>query len=60
VYWDNLSIPVVHLTVRRLIIAVAFFFLNFFYIVPITFVQSMANLQGIEKAVPFLKPLIEM
>ncbi|KAF7029535.1 hypothetical protein CFC21_041247 [Triticum aestivum] len=60
VYWDNLSIPIVHLTVRRLIIAVAFFFLNFFYVIPIAFVQSLANIEGIEKAVPFLKPIIEM
>uniref|UniRef100_A0A0E0JJT1 Calcium permeable stress-gated cation channel 1 n=1 Tax=Oryza punctata TaxID=4537 RepID=A0A0E0JJT1_ORYPU len=60
VYWDNLSIPFVYLTVRRLIIAVAFFFLNFFYVIPIAFVQSLANIEGIEKAVPFLKPLIEM
>ncbi|KAG8051716.1 hypothetical protein GUJ93_ZPchr0001g32120 [Zizania palustris] len=59
VYWDNLSIPFVHLTVRRLIIAVAFFFLNFFYVIPIAFVQSLANIEGIEKAAPFLKPLIE-
>ncbi|ONM62398.1 calcium permeable stress-gated cation channel 1 [Zea mays] len=59
VYWDNLSIPFVSLTVRRLIIAVAFFFLNFFYVFPIAFVQSLANLEGIEKAAPFLKPLIE-
>uniref|UniRef100_A0A0E0JJT2 Calcium permeable stress-gated cation channel 1 n=1 Tax=Oryza punctata TaxID=4537 RepID=A0A0E0JJT2_ORYPU len=60
VYWDNLSIPFVYLTVRRLIIAVAFFFLNFFYVIPIAFVQSLANIEGIEKAVPFLKPLIEI
>ncbi|XP_021303016.1 CSC1-like protein At3g21620 isoform X2 [Sorghum bicolor] len=60
VYWNNLSIPFVSLTVRRLIIAVAFFFLNFFYIIPITLVQSLANLEGIEKALPFLKPLIEL
>ncbi|XP_062212567.1 calcium permeable stress-gated cation channel 1-like [Phragmites australis] len=60
VYWDNLSIPFVSLTVRRLIVAVAFFFLNFFYVIPIAFVQSLANLEGIEKAAPFLKPLIEM
>jgi hypothetical protein len=59
VYWDNLSIPFVSLTVRRLIVAVAFFFLNFFYVIPIAFVQSLANLEGIEKAAPFLKPLIE-
>ncbi|RLN24505.1 hypothetical protein C2845_PM07G10380 [Panicum miliaceum] len=60
VYWDSLSIPFVSLTVRRLIVAVAFFFLNFFYVFPIAFVQSLANLEGIEKAVPFLKPLIEI
>ncbi|XP_062201071.1 calcium permeable stress-gated cation channel 1-like isoform X2 [Phragmites australis] len=60
VYWDNLSIPFVSLTVRRLIVAVSFFFLNFFYVVPITFVQSLANIEGIEKAAPFLKPLIDM
>ncbi|EES03088.1 calcium permeable stress-gated cation channel 1 isoform X1 [Sorghum bicolor] len=59
VYWDNLSIPFVSLTVRRLIVAVAFFFLNFFYVIPIAFVQSLANIEGIEKAAPFLKPLIE-
>ncbi|KQK08047.1 CSC1-like protein At3g21620 [Brachypodium distachyon] len=59
VYWNNLSIPFVSLTVRRLIIAVAFFFLNFFYVIPIAFVQTLANLEGIEKALPFLKPLIE-
>ncbi|CAL4895241.1 unnamed protein product [Urochloa decumbens] len=60
VYWNNLSIPFVSLTVRRLIIAVAFFFLNFFYVFPIAFVQSLANLEGIEKALPFLKPLVEL
>ncbi|XP_057955863.1 CSC1-like protein At3g21620 isoform X5 [Malania oleifera] len=60
VYWDNLAIPYVLLTVRRLIIAVAFFFLTFFFMIPIAFVQSLANIEGIEKAVPFLKPIIEM
>lgn len=59
VYWDNLSIPFFTLTVRRLIIAVAFFFLTFFFMIPIAFVQSLANIAGIEKAVPFLKPVIE-
>jgi hypothetical protein len=28
--------------------------------VPIAFVQSLANIEGIEKALPFLKPIIEM
>ncbi|KAD0533615.1 hypothetical protein E3N88_44119 [Mikania micrantha] len=60
VYWKNLSIPYVSLTVRRVIIGVAFFFLTFFYMIPIAFVQSLANIQGIEKVVPFLKPIINI
>ncbi|KAJ6329428.1 hypothetical protein OIU77_010995 [Salix suchowensis] len=60
VYWDNLAIPFVSLALRRLVIAVAFFFLTFFFMIPIAFVQSLANIEGIEKALPFLKPIIEM
>ncbi|KAK9133280.1 hypothetical protein Scep_012808 [Stephania cephalantha] len=60
VYWPNLAIPFVSLTVRRLIIAVAFFFLTFFFMIPIAIVQSLANLEGIEKSAPFLRPIIEM
>ncbi|KAG6529091.1 hypothetical protein ZIOFF_011285 [Zingiber officinale] len=60
VYWHNLAIPFVSITVRRLIVAVAFFFLIFFFTIPVAFVQSLANIEGIEKVAPFLKPLIEV
>ncbi|XP_057961013.1 calcium permeable stress-gated cation channel 1-like [Malania oleifera] len=60
VYWQNLAIPYVSLAVRRLIIAVAFFFLTFFFMIPIAFVQSLASIEGIEKAAPFLKFIIEV
>ncbi|KAJ4730079.1 Calcium permeable stress-gated cation channel 1 [Melia azedarach] len=60
IYWNNLAIPFVSLTIRRLIIAVAYFFLTFFFMIPIAFVQSLANIEGIEKALPFLKPIIEV
>lgn len=60
VYWDNMAIPYVSLSIRRLVIAVAFFFLTFFFMIPIAFVQSLANIEGIEKAAPFLKAFIEM
>ncbi|KAF9618609.1 hypothetical protein IFM89_002304 [Coptis chinensis] len=59
VYWSNLAIPFVEITIRRLIMAGAVFFLTFFFMIPIAFVQSIANLDGIEKVFPFLKPLIE-
>ncbi|MBA0549122.1 hypothetical protein Golob_020176, partial [Gossypium lobatum] len=44
----------------RLIVAVAFFFLTFFFVIPIAIVQSLANIESIEKALPFLKPIIEV
>ncbi|KAL9274513.1 CSC1-like protein [Drosera capensis] len=58
VYWNNLAIPYFELSIRRLLMAVAFFFLVFFYMVPIAFVQSLANIDGMQKALPFLRPLI--
>ncbi|CAM8985371.1 unnamed protein product [Rhodiola kirilowii] len=60
VCWDNLAIPYVSLSIRRLIVTVAFFFLTVFFMIPITFVQSLANIEGIEKVAPFLKPVIEV
>jgi lysine-specific demethylase 3 len=60
VYWENLAIPYMSLSVRRLIIGVAFFFLTFFFMIPIASVQALASIEGIEKKAPFLKPIIEM
>ncbi|CAA7031027.1 unnamed protein product [Microthlaspi erraticum] len=59
VYWANLAIPYVSLTVRRLLMHVAFFFLTFFFIIPIAFVQSLATIEGITKVAPFLKVIVE-
>ncbi|XP_031100916.1 CSC1-like protein At4g02900 [Ipomoea triloba] len=60
VYWDNLSIPYVELNIRRLLMGVALFFLTFFFMIPIAFIQSLASIDGIEKVFPFLKKLIEV
>jgi len=60
IYWSNLAIPYVSLTVRRLIMAVAFFFLTFFFMIPIAIVQGLASIDGIQKRAPWLNPLIEM
>ena len=58
VYWNNLSIPFLELNVRKLIMGVAFFGLIFCYLFPIAFVQTLANIEALEKVLPFLKPLI--
>ncbi|CAL5409465.1 unnamed protein product [Camellia sinensis] len=60
IFWQNLAIPYVQLTIKRLIIAVAFFFLTFFFMIPIALVQSLANIEGIEKKLPFLKVIIDI
>ncbi|KAL0371342.1 UNVERIFIED_CONTAM: CSC1-like protein [Sesamum angustifolium] len=60
VYWDNLAIPYVELNIRKLLMGVAMFFLTFFFMIPIAFVQSLASIDGITKVLPFLKPLIQM
>ncbi|KAK6158434.1 hypothetical protein DH2020_005748 [Rehmannia glutinosa] len=59
VYWKNLAIPFVSLSIRKLLISLCVFALVFFYMIPIAFVQSLANLEGLEKVAPFLRPLIE-
>ncbi|KAJ9136385.1 hypothetical protein P3X46_033469 [Hevea brasiliensis] len=60
VYWNNLAIPYVSLAIRRLIMNVTFFFLTFFFMIPIAFVQALASIEGIEKRASFLKPIIEI
>lgn len=58
VYWRNLAIPFVEITIRKLVIAIALSFLVFFFMIPITFVQSLANLNGLSRTFPFLKALL--
>ncbi|KAK7252535.1 hypothetical protein RIF29_36543 [Crotalaria pallida] len=60
VYWRNLAIPFVSLSIRKLIISSLVFALVFFYMVPIALVQSLANLEGLERVAPFLRPVIEL
>ncbi|KAG6418996.1 hypothetical protein SASPL_121204 [Salvia splendens] len=59
IFWANLAIPYVSITIRKLIAAVAFFFLTFFFMIPVSAVQSLANIESIEKRLPFLEPTVE-
>ncbi|XP_010430277.1 PREDICTED: CSC1-like protein At1g62320 [Camelina sativa] len=59
VFWPNLAMPYVSLTIRRFLTHVSFFFLTFFFIIPIAFVQSLASIEGIQKKASFLNPIIE-
>ncbi|XP_054819964.1 CSC1-like protein At4g02900 [Prosopis cineraria] len=59
VCWENLAIPYVELSIRRLLMAIALFFLIFFFMIPIALVQSLANIESIQKGFPFLRPLLQ-
>ncbi|CAI9268058.1 unnamed protein product [Lactuca saligna] len=48
------------LSIRRVLMVGAFIGLTFFFMIPIAFVQTLANIESIEKVVPFLKPIINM
>ena len=60
VYWPNLSIPFVEITIRRHVMAIALFFLVFFFIIPITFVQSLANMDNLSDTIYFLRPVLKL
>ncbi|MBA0646431.1 hypothetical protein Goklo_014399 [Gossypium klotzschianum] len=60
IYWQNLAIPFLSLTIRKLIISLSVFALVFFYMILIAFVQYLANLEGLERVAPFLRPVIEL
>eukprot|EP00250_Pteridium_aquilinum_P020870 c24973_g1_i1 orf=201-2528(+) len=60
VYWPNLAIPFVELTIRQLFMRIALFFLVFFFMIPISFVQSLANLDNISQTVHFLRPIVAL
>ncbi|CAD5314265.1 unnamed protein product [Arabidopsis thaliana] len=60
IYWQNLAIPFISLTIRKLVIGVSVFALVFFYMIPIAFVQSLANLEGLDRVAPFLRPVTRL
>lgn len=60
VYWKNLALPFFSISIRKLVISLMVFTLVFFYMIPIAFVQSLANLEGLERVAPFLKHVIDL
>eukprot|EP00897_Mesotaenium_endlicherianum_P000463 jgi/Mesen1/10417/ME000818S09896 len=59
VVWSNLPIKYVELSGRRALVTAAVFGLVFFYMIPVSFVQSLADLSSLQKTLPWLKPLTD-
>jgi len=61
IFWPNLGTPTMHRYVRIAVSTGITFFILFFYILPITFVQGLTNLTALSETSGFggLKPLVE-
>ncbi|CAM6120738.1 unnamed protein product [Calypogeia fissa] len=59
VYWRNLAIPYFSLTMRKILMLGALLLLLLFYLPPILFVQSLANLDSLQKNFKFLRPILQ-
>ncbi|KAH9313795.1 hypothetical protein KI387_022422, partial [Taxus chinensis] len=58
VYWQFLSAPHLQRWIGRFVVMVAVFSLTIVFLLPVTFVQGLAQLSQLEKFLPFLKKVI--
>ncbi|XP_042490027.1 CSC1-like protein RXW8 isoform X2 [Macadamia integrifolia] len=59
VYWSNLCIPYRQLWIRRLGTLLGSFVFTVLFVVPVTLVQSLAQLEQLQKNFPFLKGIFK-
>lgn len=59
VLWSNLSIPYRQLWIRKIAVLVASIAFMFVFLIPVTFVQSLTQLEQLSHAFPFLKGMFK-
>ncbi|KAF7830503.1 CSC1-like protein RXW8 isoform X1 [Senna tora] len=59
VYWSNLCIPYRQLWIRKIAILVASFAFMIVFLIPVTFVQGLTQLEKLQQALPFLKGMLK-
>ncbi|XP_065881169.1 CSC1-like protein RXW8 [Euphorbia lathyris] len=59
VLWSNLSIPYRQLWLRKIAILLAAIVFMFLFLIPVTFVQGLTQLDKLSKMFPFLKGLLK-
>ncbi|KAL0907244.1 hypothetical protein M5K25_025801 [Dendrobium thyrsiflorum] len=57
-YWSNLSIPYRQLWIRRISIVVATILFLFLFLIPVTFVQGLTQLETLQQKLPFLRGIL--
>ncbi|KAK8943696.1 hypothetical protein KSP40_PGU016183 [Platanthera guangdongensis] len=57
-YWPNLSIPYRQLWIRRISIVAATILFLFLFLIPVTFVQGLIQLETLQQRLPFLRGIL--
>ncbi|GJP41199.1 hypothetical protein CLOM_g874 [Closterium sp. NIES-68] len=60
VKWENLPMPYVSLMLRRIMVAGIVLAIILGYTFPVSFVQSLANIDQLAKVAPFLEPILNV
>ncbi|GLJ13199.1 hypothetical protein SUGI_0207350 [Cryptomeria japonica] len=58
IYWQFISAPFLQRWISKFVVVVAVFFLTILFLVPVAFVQGLAQLDELEKFLPFLKKVL--
>ncbi|XP_072988247.1 CSC1-like protein RXW8 isoform X4 [Typha latifolia] len=59
VYWSNLWLPYRQLWIRRIATLLASIVLMFLFLIPVTFVQGLSQLDTLQQRLPFLKGILK-
>ncbi|CAI5477796.1 unnamed protein product [Closterium sp. Yama58-4] len=60
VKWENLPVPYVSLMLRRIVVGGIVVAIILGYTFPVSFVQSLANIDQLAKVAPFLEPILNV
>ena len=60
IHWDGMIMPPMRKHVMTVVMAVAHFFLVFFWAIPIGFISSLTSLESLSKVLPFLDDVVNL
>lgn len=60
IFWPSLNMDKNQRAVRHVVVGVALFWLIVFWMIPITFAQSIANLKSLQEQLTFLRPVNDL
>lgn len=60
VFWSNLCIPYRQLWIRKIATLLAAIVFMFVFLIPVTFVQGLTQLDQLSHALPFLRGLLKL